>query len=349
LSGHKDEILKLKFHTIKINEFEDIEVIVSTSKDNSLKIWNFRLQECMQTVSDLVHKVSNFLIINDILIIGSLDKKLKIYTFSTIVNQNITTYLVSKGSFHRQSTTKILSMEITNDQKLFSILSKDSSIEFFKILSNSEIKKRMINEELLSSNIKKREKLLNKEKITNASNNIKELLKTEKYNFKMKFFPLFKFFNDALITGVIFLNNNKKSNSYEFMISLKNNSLENYEISTKLLTENIYKDFDFGEELVVKINEDNLQINKNFVVSSYGHRDVIRLVKFGEEASLIFTASNESVRIWNLFLINVNKTIELERVVSGCFLLQDRYVCLFQINLKMIDCLRNKMWRIIPI
>ena len=217
-------------------------------------------------------------------------------------------------------------MSITQDQKLITVLSKDSSIEFFKLLSNTEIKKRLLNEELVRSKIKKKEKLLNKDKIVEVTNNVKSLIKSNTYNFKSKFFPLFKFFNDAQITGIVFMSNTRKTNAYDFVISLKNNSLEAYEMVTKLLNENIYKDFEFEQEVSIKVDASNLEINKSFVISSYGHRDIIRLVKFGEEASLIFTASNESVKIWNLFLINATKTIDLEKVVSGCFILQDRYV-----------------------
>ena len=277
--------------------------------------------------------MSSFLVFNDLLILGSQDTKLKIYTFQTNDHKNDeksitpnTTYLENKGSLNRQSSAKIISMSITQDQKLITVLSKDSSIEFFKLLSNTEIKKRLLNEELVRSKIKKKEKLLNKDKIVEVTNNVKSLIKSNTYNFKSKFFPLFKFFNDAQITGIVFMSNTRKTNAYDFVISLKNNSLEAYEMVTKLLNENIYKDFEFEQEVSIKVDASNLEINKSFVISSYGHRDIIRLVKFGEEASLIFTASNESVKIWNLFLINATKTIDLEKVVSGCFILQDRYV-----------------------
>lgn len=326
MTGHRDGILKVNFCTIKLSEFEEADVIISVSKDNTLKIWNYRTQECLQTLSDLIHKISNFIIFNNMIIIGSQDTKLKIYDFKTTVNQNVTTYLENKGSLNRQSSAKITSMDMTHDQKLFTILSKDSSIEFFKILSNAEIKKRLLNDELLKSNLKKREKLLNKDKISDITNNVKSLIKDNNYNYKVKFFPLFKFFNDALITGIVFLNNTRKNNTCDFIISLKNNSLECYEMVTKLLSENIYKDFEFGGSTTVKVDENNMQINKSYVVASNGHRDIIRLVKFGEEASLVLTASNESVKIWNLFLVNWNKTIELEKVISGCFILQDKYV-----------------------
>ena len=53
-----------------------------------------------------------------------------------------------KGYLARQSTAKIISLNLSADKKIISILSNDNSIEFLKILSENEIKLRLIKSEL---------------------------------------------------------------------------------------------------------------------------------------------------------------------------------------------------------
>ena len=71
LVGHKDNIIKCMFYG------EDIAL--SLSKDNSFKIWNLKNQVCIFTHVDVVNKLSNFLVINNDVIFGSYDDKIKIY------------------------------------------------------------------------------------------------------------------------------------------------------------------------------------------------------------------------------------------------------------------------------
>jgi len=158
-----------------------MEVIISAARDNTLKVWNYKIQECVQTMSHLVHKVSDFIAYNNVVVVGSYDNKLKIYSLAQDENEGIKTYLQPKGTLTRQISAKIISMNITNDQRLFAILSADSSIEFFKILSNAEIKKRMINVE--TAKLKKKEKLIKKDQKAEILVEVKNLLKSENYWF----------------------------------------------------------------------------------------------------------------------------------------------------------------------
>ena len=76
----------------------------------------------------------------------------------------------------------------------------------------------------------------------------------------------------------------------------------------------------------MKFDEENLNVDKGYSFDSFGHRDVMRFTKFSEMDNMFMTCSNESVKIWNYNNLNVIKGIELEHIISGSFILRDKYV-----------------------
>jgi U3 small nucleolar RNA-associated protein 12 len=334
LSGHKDAITKTMFYNVQFENFDEMEILISSSKDNTIKIWNIKNQETLQTIADLVHKVTDFLIYENILILGSFDQKLRLYQFSKkelLSGTKDTNYFIMKGFFTRQSSAKILTISISPDNKLISILSNDNSIEFVKILSPSELKRRLVKIEMeKNQKNEKKEKLLNKEKFNETSDKIKNLMEREEYNFKYLFYSLFKFIGEQKISSQIFLKNplgliNNK-NIWKFCLGLGNNSVEIYELNTSLIEQNIFikgNNFNIEEK---STDEESLSVQKSFSVDNFGHREILRFVKISEKDNLYLTASNESVRLWNFGSLSVIKVMNLKNIISGDFILDDKYV-----------------------
>jgi U3 small nucleolar RNA-associated protein 12 len=330
LTGHKDGVTKIAFHSVKFDNLEEMVVLISSSKDNTIKLWNIKNQEVLQTIADLVHKVTDFLTIDNILVLGSYDNKLRLYVFQKrYVNElSVTSYISLKGSVTRQSNYKILSMSITPDEKMFSILSNDNSIEFFKILSDTELKRRLVHSEMSKfKKNEKKEKLIMKEKFNETNEKVKTLISNGEYNLKFHFYSLFNFVseNENKILGLFFIKSGKNSSVWRYGMALGNNSIEIYELSTKLLGQNVFNKTGFQIE-EQKPNEDNLSVDKSFGIESFGHRDIIRYVKFSEKDNLFLTASNDSVKLWNYSTLNVIKSNQLEAIITGVFIMNDRYV-----------------------
>jgi U3 small nucleolar RNA-associated protein 12 len=309
------------------NEIEEMDALISCGKDNLIKIWNIRTQECIQTISDLIHKISEITLIKDLIILGCYDNKLRIYQIhgkNLIGNEKLPNYVTLRGLITRKSGSKIIDFSISSDKKLLSVLSDDSNIEFFKILNDKELKERMIS--LEKSKLVKKEKLLNGEdKIKEIKERVKTQISNNDFNFKFKFFSLFNFMNEAKIKSMFFLNKKHDNNRWEYGIALDNNSVEVYELKTKLINENL---FDLTQEKELTFDESNLSVNKNYSIDNYGHRDILRYVKFGDNDSIFMTSSNDSVKLWNLSTKSPIKTIELTNIISGFFLFNDRYVVL---------------------
>jgi U3 small nucleolar RNA-associated protein 12 len=330
LTGHKDSITKIGFYNIKFENYDEIESLISCSKDNTVKLWNIKNQEVLQTIADLVHKVTDFIIVDNILVMGSYDNKLRLYVFQKkYINElNVTSYMSLKGSLTRQSSYKILSISTTPDEKMFSILSNDNSIEFFKILTQTELKRRLVHAEM--SKIKKtekREKLIMKEKFTEINDKVKGLIAGGEYNLKFHFYSMFNFVseNENKILSLFFIKQKAKSNIWNYGIALNNNSIEIYDLSTKLLNQNVFNKNSFTIE-ETKPNAENLSVDKSFAIDIFGHRDIIRFIKFSERDKLFLSASNDSIKLWNYASLNLIKTNALDNIISGTFILNDKYV-----------------------
>lgn len=343
LTGHKDGITKIMFRELQLENVDDgvSEILISSAKDNTIKLWNVKNQETIQTIADLVHKVTDFALTTseNILIVGSYDQKLRLYQFQSIRrdaninNKSSNNYFSMKGFINRQSSAKILSINVSSDEKLISILSNDNTIEFLKILTEKEVKYRLMKTEMdKNEKNEKREKLLIKEKFKEISEKVKNLIKNKEYNYKLKYYSLFKFIGENKLLSLNFVKNssgsvlvNAAKNVYKFSICLGNNSVELYELNTSLVEQNIYykKGFSIEEK---KADEENLQVNKNSALDSYGHRDIMRHVNFSERENLFLTTSNDSVKLWNYTSLNVAKSINLDSIISAAFILDDKYV-----------------------
>jgi len=117
----------------------------------------------------------------------------------------------------------------------------------------------------------------------------------------------------------------QSKNTWEFCIGLGNNSIEIYDLFTNLIEQNIFVKNNLQIE-EKSTDEESLTVQKNFAVENYGHREVLRFVKFSERNNLFITASNDSVRLWNFTSLNVVKGLNLKNVLCGEFILEDKYL-----------------------
>lgn len=346
LSGHTNNILKVCFHQINMNttstnnnkdntgnnnyeDFEKTEILISSSKDSTVKLWNLRNQETLQTIADLVHKVTDFQVLGNLLLLGSYDSKVRIYKFQqTFSNEHKTFYYVTlKGNLVRESNSKIVNMDLSPDGKMISILDNENNIQFFKILSELEIKRRLAYSELKkNSRNQKREKLVAKDNFKELFEKAKIAFENEEYNYKNIFYSIFTFIGGTnKITSHFFIENKLFPNIWKFATALSNNSIYFYEMASNSINQNVYLK---KEEKIteVKFDEENLNVDNNYTFESFGHRDILRFVKFSEMDNLFMTCSNEAVKIWNYNSLNVIKGIELENIIAASFILRDKYV-----------------------
>ena len=266
LVGHKDNIIKCMFYG------EDIAL--SLSKDNSFKIWNLKNQVCIFTHVDVVNKLSNFLVINNDVIFGSYDDKIKIYelnvdnedteAINTLKKNDI---LKAKGILKKYSKSKVVSFCMSEDEKIFGILSADSSVEFFKVLSKTELRNRLIATMISKDKNGKKEKLIKNEKFKIMISQTKSLIKSKEYNYCAKYKSLFSYEgltskknnNNHKIFDSLFIDNNT------FAVACNKNSIDIIGFNTMMLTEHIYT-ADKANCTIEEINKENdeLEVSKKY-------------------------------------------------------------------------------------
>lgn len=346
LTGHTNNILKVCFHQTNMNitsmngnnkessnnnyeDYDKIEILISSSKDSTVKLWNIKSQETLQTIADLVHKVTDFQVIGNLLILGSYDNKIRIYKFQqTYSNEHKTfSYVTLKGNLLRDSNSKIVNIYLSPDGKLISVLDNENNVQFFKIMSELEIKRRLVFTEMRKNQRNhKREKLLQKDSYKELFEKAKIAYENEEFNFKYMFFSIFTFIGGTnKINFHWFIENKLFPNVWKFATALNNNSIYFYEMASNSINQNVYlkKDEKISE---VKFDEENLNVENTYAFESSGHREVLRLVKFSEMDNLFLTCSNDAVKIWNYNSLNVIKGLEIDNIIAASFILRDKYV-----------------------
>ena len=330
LVGHKDNIIKCMFYG------EDIAL--SLSKDNSFKIWNLKNQVCIYTHVDVVNKLSNFLVINNDVIFGSYDDKIKIYelnvnnedteAINTLKKNDI---LKAKGIMKKYSKSKVVSFCLSEDEKVFGILSADSSVEFFKVLSKTELRNRLIATMISKDKNGKKEKLIKDEKFKIMILQAKSLIKSKEYNYSGKYKSLFSYEgltskknnNNHKIFDSLFIDNNT------FAVASNKNSIDIIGFSTMMLTEHIYT-ADKTNCTIEEINNENdeLEVSKKYSLESMGHREAVRFVQFCRNSSLFITLSNDCAKLWRTSTFKPIKTMNMLNASSATFIYKDSYIAL---------------------
>jgi hypothetical protein len=218
---------------------------------------------------------------------------------------------------------------------MISVLDNENNIQFFKILSELEITRRLVYTEMKKNQRNaKREKLLVKDTYKEIYDKAKIAYQNEEYNYKNIFYSIFTFVGGTnKINSHFFIENKLFPNVWKFATALNNNSIYFYEMHSVSINQNVYlkKDEKITE---VKFDEENLNVDNSYAFESFGHRDVLRFVKYSELDNLFLTCSNESVKIWNYNTLNVIKGIDMDNIISGSFILRDKYVKFFLYYLK---------------
>ena len=311
LSGHKEKINDIKFYD------DNEQFIFSISDDFSFKIWDTNIQKCIYTYSDTANKLTSFLNIGSTLLFGTFTKEINLFyiNLNSYINSDIEMklnnknknelLLINKGILKKQSNNKTISFYYNDN--VFIVLSNDSSIELFKILSKKELKARLIKFYMHNK----------KMNFLDAQTNMSKDYKEKNYDFKFIFKSIFKFEEDikknSLSSSKMFsaflLDNNKIG-----YITNKN-SIEIYKYSSDLLTEKIYSiDSDNKKIEVLDQQKDELIVKKIYSIGQNlgGHHSQIFLVRYSPNNQEFYSVSNEEIKLWGGK--NLDKALESQAI-----------------------------------
>ncbi|KAK6204659.1 beta transducin [Scheffersomyces amazonensis] len=295
LKGHKSQITGLFFlsgiENGNIDEMDDY--LLSCSKDGLIKLWELKSQQCIET--HLAHSNECWSMginsVKDLIITSGNKDQVKLWTID--LNLDDGQKIKEVGSFEKQSKSKCneITFKSIKTQELFSLQNSDRTIEIFRLRSDDEIKK----------GIAKRSKRL-KEK---GYEDDEILQSIEESQVSMMVTPFTTLRTTSKIKSATFINNSKKKNKLDILISLTNNSIEYHNIP---IPENLKKASATGEIYSVKQN----------TIDLLGHRTDIRTMDISNDGKLLATASNGELKVWNIKTTNVLRTFTLESGYALC-------------------------------
>lgn len=285
--GHKNLVTSIHY----FNE----TYLLSTSKDGLIKIWDMKINQCIET--HLAHNgeswaMQEFQYNDDITFIltTGLNGECKLWAFNPNLEDGHK--LKEFGEFHKQSKNKVVDIKFDPLNQLLILANADKTVELFRLRSVQEIQK---------ATTKRTKRLLEKGL---SEEEVRESIENSKVS--MLITPFTTIFTDAKINNISLV----KANSKELgiIVNNTNNTLNYWNVH---LPENIKKHNNMNDKIS----------DLKFSVERPGHRTDIRSVDINDDDSLLYTGSNNQIKIWNLKTLNCIRSIEkVGNILCGKFL-----------------------------
>lgn len=272
-------LYKLRSHKDAISGLwlQDDNWVVSTSKDGFIKVWDLKTQQCIETHIAHTGECWALGIYDDFVVTTSGDSQVKVWQLN--LENDAGSKLIEKGAFDKESKQRGSSVQFTttmDGSTFFFIQNADKTMEVFRIRKEEEIAKAS----------RKREKRLKDKGMTDEEirKNIEEAylsmivhrFQILRSNFKIK----------AASWAQV------SSSKLEIVVTTSNNTIDYYSIP--------YEKKDPKLPAPTKLHSIELQ----------GHRTDVRAMDISNDSSLLATASNGSLKVWNLKTKKCLRTFE---------------------------------------
>lgn len=285
--GHKNAITSIHYY--------NDNYLISTSKDGLIKIWDMKINQCIET--HLAHNgeswsMSVFKYNDDkeMILTTGLNGECKLWNLD--IKQNDGYKISEYGVFQKQSKNRVVDIKFDSFNKLLFIANADKLVEIFRLRSISEIEK---------ATSKRIKRLTEKGMSQDEINESLELSKIQ-----MLICPFTIIFCESKITNITLIDSNSKD--INLFVNNSNNTLNYWNIK---LPENIKKHNNINDKISTL----------KYSVERPGHRNDIRSIDINDDNSLLYTGSNNQIKIWNLKTLNCIRSIEkIGNVVCGKFL-----------------------------
>ncbi|KAJ1569472.1 hypothetical protein HK096_003016, partial [Nowakowskiella sp. JEL0078] len=316
LRGHKDMISGLAFLST-----EGKNHIVSISKDTLMKVWDLSTQHCVETIIAHRNELCALAITSDetTLFTGGVDQEIKVWKVDMTVlcsllepvkpfdpnamdvdeaapelgiNRAITHY----GSLNRTGNERVLTLTIDKSSRYLGVHGADKSVELFVVRTKEEIKKKRARQR------KRKEEKLKKSVDFDSKIDIEvgEPIKiTEEISQIHSLRCSGKVRSIAFSTADL-----PKDDSFHLLCGLSSNQLEFHQVIP------------------------NAKEEKNKLVSVldiHGHRSDVRTLSLSSDDQLILSASNDSVKLWDVRTRQCIKTMESDYALCSTFVPGNQY------------------------
>ncbi|XKL69662.1 hypothetical protein PGB90_007431 [Kerria lacca] len=314
LSGHKGPITQIKF-------MKTLNIIISSSKDTYIKFWDLSTGYCFKTLTGHLAEVWDFCLMkNDsFLVTGTNDNELRVWRIKDSIhnNQNNEVDFENRivcekaGSLLRQSIGRVVSMSSDDSSQVLCCYGTEKILEIFYFVSEEETIYRH----------KKRQKKIKKKLLeTNSMDMNEDILPPTSLVFAVTRLPAIKTSAKIKSIDVLF----ESGTRIKIFVSLNNNSIQ---LHTLVMKCEKCKNNEFKkkcQECELKKNHEKSELKK--IITSSGHTADVRSIAFGEDNVNIVSGSSTGIKIWNNNTSACVCSININHVVTVCFVPGDRYV-----------------------
>jgi U3 small nucleolar RNA-associated protein 12 len=334
LRGHKDQVTGLQFiePEPQIKEGEDSEAMVidtagnsegfllTTSKDSLLKLWDLSSRHCIETHMSQTNGECWALGVSPDLsgcITAGNDGELKVWSIDTEnlasstrrVDLSTTThFLHDRGVLHRQSKDRATEVVFHPQQDYFAVHGSEKGVDVWRIKSESEVRKTLARK-------RKRRREKQKDGKQAEEDGAEEDEKNEDVS-KADIGEVFvqyvivrtggkvRSVDWALVGG---------QKDLQLLVATTNNQVEYYTVPSKAKSEKTKK-------------EDIPDYTRALSVELPGHRTDVRALSLSSDDKMLASASNGSLKIWNIKTQNCIRTFECGYSLCTSFLPGDKVV-----------------------
>ena len=324
LRGHKDQIVSLVWIPLDaaVNQDDgqnvaDADLILSASKDALVKMWDVSSQHCVETHLAQTNGECWAMAVSpdfSTCITAGQDGEMRVWSvnieglrksrqsLSSGASEN---YLENRGVLQRHGRDRPLGLTFHPTSDYFAVHGGEKAIEVWRIRSQEEVQK-----SLMRKRRRKREKVAKSEDGTKNDVGAVEEGTIEPV--------LSDFFAPQVIvrTGgkvrAIDWIDSRPGKSIHILAALSSNQIEVYDIST--------------HERGKKASEGSPDYTRSFSVDLPGHRADVRALALSSDDRMLASASNGSLKIWNIRTGSCLRTLDCGYALCCSFLPGDKIV-----------------------
>lgn len=279
LRSHKDSITGLWC--------EGEEWLISTSKDGLIKVWDLKVQQCVETHVAHVGECWSMGVHEDLVITAGADNQIKLWNLN--FEESAGSMLIEKGTHEKQSRQRGVAIQFTtvsDETTFFFIQNADRSVETFRLRKQDEIAKAL----------KKREKRLTEKGL--SEDEIQQNLKDSFTSFIMHPFQIVR--SIYKVRSVCWATTT--TSKLDLVVTTANNTVDYYSIK--------YQKREPTMPSPPKLHSIDIR----------GHRSDVRAIDISGDNKLLATASNGTLKIWNIKTNSCIRTFECGYALACKFL-----------------------------
>ncbi|KAL3481139.1 hypothetical protein BJX99DRAFT_219127 [Aspergillus californicus] len=326
LRGHTDQVTSLNFLVPSLELLnaaglsDHAGFLITTGKDALIKVWDLASQHCIEThVAQSNGECWSLGLAPDQsgCITGGNDGELKAWSIDESAMIEISKeklgsenrkILTDRGAFYRNAKDRTTGITFHPRADYVALHGSEKAIEIWRIRSETEVQKSMA---------RKHKRRKEKEAQRAAEKGVSAEKVDEKAKEDVSAAPVTEIFVSHLIvrTGGKVRSfdwiRTKSSGKIQLLAATTNNQLEAYSVA---IANKKGKD------------EDDLDYNRTLAVDIPGHRTDIRSVALSSDDRMLASASNGSLKIWNVRTQNCLRTLECGYALCSAFLPGDKIV-----------------------